>query len=52
VRGRQDAHLPVGTGTLPRSLHTAVKRLAAVKHLEHKATPEQLRAEIASVDAL
>jgi sugar phosphate isomerase/epimerase len=52
VRGRQDAHLPVGTGTLPRSLHATVKRLAAVKHLEHKATPEQLRAEIAFIDAL
>jgi sugar phosphate isomerase/epimerase len=52
VRGRPDAHLPVGTGTLPPAFHARVKALPALKHLEHKATPEQLRAEIAFIDAL
>jgi sugar phosphate isomerase/epimerase len=52
VRGREDAHLPVGTGTLPPAFHARVKALPALKHLEHKATPEQLRAEIAFIDGL
>lgn len=51
-RGRQDAHLPVGTGTLPRAFHARVKALNATKHLEHKATPEQVRAELAYIAAL
>jgi hypothetical protein len=42
----------VGTGTLPRAFHARVKALAALKHLEHKATPDQLRAEVAYVGAL
>ncbi len=52
VRGRQDAHLPAGTGTLPPAFHARVKALSALKHLEHKATPEQLRAEIAFIEGL
>jgi sugar phosphate isomerase/epimerase len=51
-RGRRDAHLPVGSGTLPPAFHARVKALAATKHLEHKATPEQLRAELAFIEAL
>jgi sugar phosphate isomerase/epimerase len=51
-RGRKDAHLPVGTGTLPHAFHARVKALDATKHLEHKATPEQLRAELAFIQAL
>jgi sugar phosphate isomerase/epimerase len=51
-RGRQDAHLPVGTGTLPPAFHARVKALAALKHLEHKATPDQLRTEITFIGSL
>jgi sugar phosphate isomerase/epimerase len=51
-RGRLDAHLPVGTGTLPRAFHARVKALRATKHLEHKATPAQLRAEVSFIAAL
>jgi sugar phosphate isomerase/epimerase len=52
VRGREDAHLTVGTGTLPRAFHARIKALEATKHLEHKATPEQLRAEVACIAGL
>jgi sugar phosphate isomerase/epimerase len=51
-RGRRDAHLHVGTGTLPRAFHARVKGLAATKHLEHQTTPDQLRAELAYIAAL
>ncbi|MBI3974622.1 MAG: sugar phosphate isomerase/epimerase [Chloroflexi bacterium] len=51
-RGRRDAHLPVGTGTLPRAFHARVKALDATKHLEHKATPPQLRAELTFIEGL
>ena len=51
-RGRNDSHLHVGQGTLPRPFHARVKRLAAVKHLEHKSTVEELRAELAYIEQL
>jgi sugar phosphate isomerase/epimerase len=51
-RGRRDAHLHVGTGTLPAAFHARVKALQATKHLEHKTTPEQLRAELAHIATL
>ncbi|MAG36313.1 MAG: hypothetical protein CL878_08725 [Dehalococcoidia bacterium] len=46
VRGRYGTHLHVGQGTVPRSVHERIKHLAAVKHLEHKGTAQQLRAEL------
>jgi sugar phosphate isomerase/epimerase len=39
-------------GTLPAAFHARVKALAATKHLEHVATPDQLRAELAHIAAL
>lgn len=51
-RGRNDSHLHVGQGTLPRPFHAQVKRLAAVKHLEHKSTVEELRDELAFIEQL
>ncbi|MAG35124.1 MAG: hypothetical protein CL878_02595 [Dehalococcoidia bacterium] len=51
-RGRDDSHLHVGQGTLPRAFHARVKQLAAVKHLEHKSTVEELRAELAYIEHL
>ncbi len=51
-RGRNDSHLHVGQGTLPRPFHARVKRLAAVKHLEHQSTVGELRAELAYIEQL
>ena len=42
----------VGQGTLPRPFHAQVKRLAAVKHLEHNSTAEELRDELAFIEQL
>lgn len=51
-RGRNDSHLHVGQGTLPRSFQTRVKQLPAVKHLEHKSTVEELRLELSYIECL
>ena len=51
-RGRNDSHLHVGQGTLPRAFHARVKQLAAVKHLEHKSTPVELQAELDYIEQL
>jgi len=50
--GRDDMHLPVGEGSLPRELHQAIARLDATILLEHFRDIETLEREIAFIKAL
>lgn len=50
--GRNDRHLPLGAGDLPREIHQRVLALPATRHLERPLTPEGLMAELTFIQAL
>ena len=51
-RGRNDSHLSVGKGTLPREMHRRIKRLDATILLEHFYTVQELKEELEYIDSL
>ena len=51
-RGRNDSHLNVGKGTLPKEMHRRIKRLDATILLEHFYTVEELKEELEYIDSL
>ena len=50
--GRDDMHLPVGDGTLPRGLHRAIGELDATVLLEHFYDIESLERELAFIEGV
>lgn len=51
-RGRDDLHLPVGQGTLPRWFHQAIRELGVTYMFEVKAEPEVIMDMLAFVRSL
>ena len=52
IRGRNDSHLAVGTGTIPLDFHKIIKGLDATILLEHYYSEEILIKELAFIDKL
>ena len=52
IRGRNDSHLAVGSGTIPADFHKAVKSLDATILLEHYYSENQLIQELEFIDKL
>ena len=52
IRGRQDSHLTVGTGTLPNNFHKIIKGLDATILLEHYYSEDELAKELTFIDKL
>lgn len=51
-RGRQDSHLCIGQGTIPREFHAEIKKLDATFFLEHFYSIEALEEELQYIDNL
>ena len=52
IRGRNDSHLPVGTGSIPIEFHRIIKKLDATILLEHYYSEEILIKELEFIDKL